>query len=126
MRRLGLSFKSIGKKLGIDTSKDDVISVFDILKAESGSDHPPLSHIVPKAHFKQPPSPLWMLFDSEIEQITQNALPNGVDLLQLGPHHKVLSRLGDNAGCMLDAYLVVRKIISEEIHIAINNAPPGS
>ena len=68
-RRRGMSYASIGKKLGIDPSKEEVLSVYKILK-EVGDD---LANVeseditVPKQY----PTLLWFMWNSELDVIAQ-------------------------------------------------------
>ena len=73
-----------------------------------------------------PPTPLWYLFQSEKEVISDNIFAASADILQLRPHDKVVDRLGDNAGFMLGVYIEVSRVMNEEIDHAISGASPKS
>ena len=98
-RRLGLSYKQIGRKLGIDPHKDDVIQVYTALRIDIQQVKGP-SKITP-------PTPLWYLFDSEREVIKDSLLPSASNIRQLLPQERISNRLGDNSGLLLANYLKV-------------------
>lgn len=93
-RKIGLSYKQIGRKLGIDCHKEDVIQVYKVLGSNIEEVKAPAK--------VSPPTPLWYLFDSEKELIKDYLLPSQTDVKQLLPQKRVLSRLGENAGFMLN------------------------
>jgi len=67
-RRLGLSFKSIGKKLGIECSRDEVVRVFDIIRDNSPGNVPDIQALrVPVK--RNLPTPLCFCFNSELDLI---------------------------------------------------------
>ena len=77
--RGGMSYASTSKKLGIDPSKEEVLSVFKILK-EVGDDFPDVESediIVPKQY----PTPLWFMWNSELDVIAQASVPDVNDIL---------------------------------------------
>ena len=63
-RKHGLSYKAIAKKIGIDTSKEDVLAIPKVL--ESGGSLPSIEYIS-TPYRRSLPSPLWFLWDSELE-----------------------------------------------------------
>ena len=73
-RRRGMSYASIGKKLGIDPSKEKVLSVYKILKEvdddflDVGSE----DITVPKQY----PAPLWFLWSSELDVLAKASVPD--------------------------------------------------
>ena len=117
-RRLGLSYKQIGRKLGIDPHKEDVIQVYTALGIDVQKVAGP-SKVTPR-------TPLWYLFDSEREIIKDCILPSTSDILQLLPQERISSRLGEHSGFLLATYLKVAEIIDEEVQIAVTGAPPKS
>ena len=117
-RRLGLSYKQIGRKLGIDPHKEDVIQVYTALGIDVEQVSGPAK--------VTPPTPLWYLFDSEREVIKNCALPSTADILQLLPHERICNRLGDNSGFSLATYLKVAEIIDEEVQMSLTSAPSKS
>ena len=58
MKKLGLSYKQIGKKLGIDSHKEDVLQVFEAVGCDVQSITCPAK--------VAPLTPLWYLFESEL------------------------------------------------------------
>lgn len=117
-RKLGLSYKQIGRKLGIDCHKEDVIQVYKALGNNIEAVKAPAK--------VSPPTPLWYLFDSEKELIKDHILPSQTDVKQLLPQSRVVSRLGENAGFMLNIYLKVSQIMNEEILSTFNGASDSS
>ena len=117
-RRLGLSYKQIGRKLGIDPHKEDVIQVYTALGIDVEQVSGPAK--------VTPPTPLWYLFDSEREVIKNCVLPSTADILQLLPHERICNRLGDNSGFSLATYLKVAEIIDEEVQMSLTRAPSKS
>ncbi len=100
-RRLGLSFKSIGEKLGSECSREEVVRVYDILRYNSPSNLPDIQS-VPTSAKRQLPTPLWFCFSSELNEIAKHSLPDKVaDLLTTVPHVRVLESLGDDSTWML-------------------------
>ena len=93
-RRRGLSYASIGRKLGIDPSKEEVLHVFKVLKDDAGT---PDIEGVPVAAVKQYPTPLWYLWNSELNIIADHAIPSSEAILCKGLPARTVSRLGDEA-----------------------------
>ena len=113
-RWLGLSYKQIGKKLGIDPSKEEVLTVFNVIQKQSNDQFLNVEQI--KAPSKiSPPTPLWFAWSSELETISSSAFPSAADLLSRCPHQQVIDRLGLHAPYMLDIYLDVGQIVNEVI-----------
>ena len=122
LRRLGLSYKQIGRKLGIDPHKVEVLQVYHAVEKSTK-----INIETFKAPSKvTPPTPLWSLFSSEIDEIQKNLLPSKTDVLQLQPQNRIRDRLGDNAGYMMAIYLKVSEIMREEVQSAITGAPANS
>ena len=117
-RRLGLSYKQIGRKLGIDPHKEDVLQVYSALGIDIQKFKGP-SKVTP-------PTPLWYLFDSEREIIKESLLPSASSVLQLLPQDRISSRLGDNSGFLLNTYLKVAEVIDEEVQAAVTGASSKS
>lgn len=67
-RRMGLSYKQIGKKLGIDPSKEEVMTVYSTLNEGLEGGLTSVESIKAPTRI-QPPTPLWFLFDSELDLI---------------------------------------------------------
>lgn len=59
-----------------------------------------------------PPTPMWYFFDSERELIKSSILPSPVAIKEHNPQSRIVSRLGDNAGFMLDVFLKVGEIVN--------------
>ncbi len=123
-RRLGLSFKGLGKKIGIDCSREEVVRIFDIARDNSPGNLPNVQ-TMPISAKRQLPTPLWFLFSSELDEIAQHALPKSADVLSTGPHVRVQERLGEDSAWMLQTYLTIGKIIQEEIETYFDSARWG-
>ena len=119
MRKLGLSYKLIGKKLGIDCHRDEVIQVYKSLGVDNIEKLKAPAKICP-------PTPMWYFFDSERELIKSSILPSPVDIKEHNPQSRIVSRLGENAGFMLDVFLKVGQIVNEEIISTYHGARTNS
>ena len=84
-RRFGLSFKAIAKKLGIGTSKEEVLQISRVLQAGC-RDCLPSIEMVDTPYRRSLPTPLWYLWDSELDVIGKSALPSQADLMAQSPH----------------------------------------
>lgn len=124
-RRVGLSFKQIGKKLGIDCSKEEVLTVYNVLSEGLEGELPSVSEVKAPTRVS-PPTPLWTLFDSELDLIANHALPIKQDCLIGRPELSIVNQLGEHAGLMLDTYLSVSKVIHERLEFTLSNAPEKS
>ena len=113
-RRLGLSFKAISKKLGIDKSKEELLQVSRVLQAGC-KDCLPSIDAVDIPYRRSLPTPLWYLWDSELDIIGKSALPSQVDLMAQSPHFRVLQHLGTDAGWMLQTLLDVQQVVHQEV-----------
>lgn len=118
MKKMGLSYKQIGRKLGIDCHKGEVLQVYETLGADVQAIKAPAK--------VSPPTPLWYFFDSEREVIKKHILPSQADVKQLLPQNRVIDRLGENSAFMLGIYLKVNTIINEEIQSAYNGSSSKS
>lgn len=118
LRKLGLSYKQIGRKLGIDSHKEEVLQVYKSLDID-------IEKIKAQAKVS-PPTGLWYLFDSEREVIKSDILPSPTHIKELLPQNRIFSRLGNDAGYMLDMYLKVSEIITEEICSSYQGAGDSS
>ena len=123
-RRIGLSYKQIGKKLGIDPDRENVIHVYKALREEAEEELPSIEDIDAPSKVT-PPTPLWYLFDSELEAIAQTALPNPVDIKNVKPQLKLFERLGTHAGYSLSIFMQVGDVLLEELKRSLN-CNPGS
>ena len=122
-RRLGLSYKQIGKKLGIDPHREDVLQVYEAIKDAT---HLDIQRDVEGPAKVSPTNPLWYTFRSERDIIAKSIIPPREHVLSLGPQHRVKERLGDHAGFMLGMYRQVQSIIHEEILSSFDGAPHKS
>ena len=122
MCKAGLSFKMIGKKIGIDPSREEVLGVYEVFyDHEDGL----LDIEAVQAPSKiNPPTPLWYMFESELDVVAANAIPDPADILSHNLQQRVKERLGTHAPHFLDAYLEVGDIINEELAICTLNASP--
>ena len=111
-RKRGLSYKAIAKKIGIDTSKEDVLAVSRVL--ESGSSLPNIETIS-TPYRRSLPSPLWFLWDSELEVIKKSALPSTSAVMSQSPHVRILNHLGEDAGWLLQTYCLVQNVVHSEL-----------
>ena len=67
------------------------------------------------------PTPLWYLFDSEVDIIARVSVPDIKKILATSVQEKVTSKLGDRGCEMLSTFVEVNEIIKEEMIIAMNN-----
>ena len=123
-RRRGMSYVSLGKKLGIDPSKDEVLNVFRVIR-EVAPDTPVIEGEEVTTP-KQYPTPLWYLWKSEMDIIAKECTPKLDGLLSLGLSARILSRLGDNATTKLAAFIEVSDVLTEEIGISLTNVDKKS
>lgn len=125
-RRRGISFSSIGKKLGIDNTKEEVLSVFSVMKEMDStlSDVGDIDRDCPMV--KSYPTPFWYFFNSELDIIAKESIPVAQHFLQTNVQERVASRLGEKAGEMLCNYLEVNEIVKEEISSSISNCSQSS
>ncbi len=72
------------------------------------------------------PSPLWFLFDSELNVIANTAIPDPQAFLSDKLQLRINKRLGAHASHMLETYLDVGEVLSEEMAAAFKNANPSS
>ena len=125
-RRRGISFSSIGKKLGIDNTKEEVLSVFSIMK-QMNNNLPDVADVDRECPMvKTYPTPLWFLFNSELDIIAKESIPVAQHFLQTNVQERVASRLGDKATEMLSNYLEVNEIVKEEVTSSISNCSPST
>ena len=111
-RKRGLSYKAIAKKIGIDTSKEDVLAISRVL--ESGGSLPSIESIS-TPYRRSLPSPLWFLWDSELEIIKKSALPSTSVVMSQNPHVRILKHLGEDAGWLLHTYCLVQNVVHSEL-----------
>ena len=124
-RRMGLSYKQIGKKLGIDPSKEEVLTVYGVLHEGLEGDLPSVESIKAPTRI-QVPTPLWFLFDSELDLVANHAFPSEASVLQQNPQNVIVEKLGEHAGFMLENYLVVADILHQELSFSFTNMPTSS
>lgn len=118
--RGGMSYASISKKLGIDPSKEEVLSVFKILK-EVGDDFLDVESediIVPKQY----PTPLWFMWNSELDVIAQASVPDVNDILSSSISSRIIERLGEDAADKIASFLDVNQIMVEEVGSILSSA----
>lgn len=124
-RRMGLSYKQIGKKLGIDPDRENVIRVYRALCDEAEEELPSIEDIDAPSKVT-PPTPLWYLFDSELEAVAQTAIPNPIDVKNMKPQLKVFERLGSHAGYSLSLFMQVGDVLLEEFKRSLHSNPTSS
>ena len=113
-RKLGVSYKSLAKKLGIDKSKDEVLHICTLLQQSSDGTLPDVESI--KTPYRRSyPTPLWFLWSSEQEIVANSVLPSEADLMSENPHIRVVKHLGEDAEWMLQAYLQVQQVVQDEL-----------
>ena len=123
-RRRGISYSSIGKKLGIDNTKDEVLCVYEVMKQcdatlpDVGSEEHPM--------VKTYPTPLWYMFNSELDIVAKESVPDAQQVLATRVQERVSSRLGERACDMLTSYIEVAQIIKEELLMSITNSSSSS
>ena len=54
----------------------------------------------------QPRTPLWFLFDSELDLIANHAFPTEASILQRNPQNTLVEKLGEHAGYMLELWRI--------------------
>ena len=88
-RRRGMSYASIGQKLGIDPSKDEVLNVYHAIRevAPETADIEAESVTVLK-HY---PTLLWYLWKSECDIIAKESIPILDGLLSMGVSSHIVS-----------------------------------
>ena len=124
-RQRGLSCKAIAKKIGVDTSKDEVVQISRVLKAGCGKKMPDIESI--KTPYKRAlPTPLWYLWESELEVIEESALPSRSMIMGQNPHVRIVDNLGDDSYWMLQIYLMVQKVVHDEIMYCFQSASSDS
>ena len=109
-------------KLGIDPSKDEVLILYKVLHENLEGDLPAVEPVT-SLNCVSPCTPLLYMFDSELDQVANCALPSEADLLQGNPQCAVIDKLGEHAWFMLDTYLTVADITTS---ICVSNAPTSS
>ena len=87
------------KKIEIDPSKDEVLTVYEVLHENLEGDPPAVKSVTSPSHVSPP---LWYMFDSELDQAANCALPSEADLLHGNPQSVVIDKLGEHGGSMLD------------------------
>jgi hypothetical protein len=124
-RQRGLSCKAIAKKIGVDTSKDEVVQISRVLKTGCGKKMPDIEAI--KTPYKRAlPTPLWYLWESELEVIEESALPSRSMIMGQNPHVRIVDNLGDDSYWMLQIYLMVQKVVHDEIMYSFQSAASDS
>ena len=107
-RKRGLSFSSIGKKLGIDNTKEEVLNVYKVMQECDGS-LPDIETMETHA-LKSYPTPLWFLFNSELDIIAKDAIPDDSNI-STGVPRRISERLGERAVELLGAYMLVNTVV---------------
>ena len=69
---------------------------------------------------------LWYLFESELDIVAKECIPDVRKILATSIQEKVSSRLGERGCDMLVNYMEVNQILKEELAIALNNGSHGS
>jgi hypothetical protein len=111
-RKRGLSYKAIAKKVGIDTSKEEVLAVSKVLESEGSL---PSIESISTPYRRSLPTPLWFMWDSELEVIKKSALPSTSAVMSQNPHVRILDHLGEDAGWLLHTYSIVQKVVHSEL-----------
>ncbi len=120
IKRLGLLYK-IGKKIGIDPTKEEVLAVYDCFCKHDPNLNPIES--IKAAAKVHPPSPLWFLFDSELDVIANTAIPDPMQSRrkQIESGEAISSVCKHKCVCKAHTYLgglgtcTPRKICSSEV-----------
>ena len=102
-----MSYKAI-TKVGIDTAKEDVPFVSRVLECDSNL---PSIESVSTPYRRSLPTPLWFVWDSELEVIKRSALPTTSVVMYQNPHVRIFNQLGEDAGFLLHAYCLVQKVV---------------
>lgn len=125
-RKRSLSYKAIAKKVGIDTSKEDVLAVSRVLESDGSL----LSiESISTPYRRSLPSPLWFTWDSELEIIKKSAIPTTSAVMSQNPHIRILKHLGEDAGWLLHTYCFVQNVVHSELRkcfeYASDTSPSG-
>ena len=121
-RQRGLSCKAIAKKIGVDTSKDEVVHISRVLKSGCGKD----IESIKTPNKRALPTPLWYLWESELEVIEDCALPSRSMLMAQNPHVRIVENLGEDSCWLLQVYLMVQKVVHNEIMFSFQTAASDS
>ena len=118
-RRRGMSYASIGKKLGIDPSKDEVLNIYRAIK-EAAPETPDVEkeNVTVLKHY---PTSLWFLWKSKADIIAKEFAVNLDGILSMGISSRIVSRLGEGASTKLAAFVEVSKMMTEEVRITLTN-----
>ena len=87
----GLPYKAIAKKIGIDMFKEDVVTVSRVLESDSSL---PNLETISTPYRQSLPSPLWFIWDSELEVIKKSALLSTSAVMS---QVRILNHLGEDA-----------------------------
>ena len=112
-RRRGMSYASIGRKLGIDPSKDEVLNIYRAIK-EAAPETPDVEkeNVTVLKHYL---SPLWFLWKSEADIVAKECAVSLDGILSMGISSRIVSRLGEGASTKLAAFVEVSKMMTEEV-----------
>lgn len=69
---------------------------------------------------KSYPTPLWFLFDSELDLIAKDAISEDSNIT--GVPRRISERLGERAVELLGAYMVVNTVVKEEVATGLSSA----
>ena len=118
-RRRGMSYASIGRKLCIDPSKDEVLNIYRAIK-EAAPETPDVEkeNVTVLKHY---PTPLWFLWKSEADIIAKECAVSLDGILSMGISSRIVSRLGEGASTKLAAFVEVSEMMTEEVGITLTN-----
>ena len=71
---------------------------------------------------KQYPTPLWFMWNSELDVIAQASVPDVNDILSSSISSRIIERLGEDAADKIASFLDVNQIMVEEVGSILSSA----
>jgi len=114
-----MSYASIGRKLGTDPSKDEVLNVYRAIREVA----PETADIEAErvTVLKHYPTPLWYLWKRECDIIAKESIPSLDGLLSMGVSSCIVNRLGEDCTAKFTAFVEVNGILTEEVGKSLTN-----
>ena len=105
-------------------TKDEVLCVYEAMKQCDAT----LPDVSKEEHpmVKTYPTPLWYMFNSELDIVAKESIPDIQQVLATQVQERVSSRLGERACDMLTAYIEVAKVMKEEVIMSVVNCSSSS
>ena len=106
-----MSYATIGRKLGIDPSKDEMLNIYRAIK-EAAPNTPDIEqeNVTVLKHY---PTLLWFLWKSEADINAKECVLSLDGILSMGISSHIVSRLGEGASTQLTAFVEVSKMMDE-------------